>query len=65
MFNDYININFSYNGELGKLQHQSQANLKFVYELMQHTIITRDEYVKIVESIAEYFKQEIEKCLKK
>ena len=64
MFNDYININFSYNGELGKLQHQSQANLKFAYELMQNSIITHDEYVKIAEAIAEYFRQEIERCLK-
>lgn len=60
MNNDFINIKFSYNGDLGKLQHQTQANMHFVYELRINKIITNEEHENYCIQILEFFKQELE-----
>ena len=56
----YINIEFSYNGDLGKLQHTTVANIQFADELYYNGVITKEEYIKLIESIKEYFKKQIE-----
>ena len=61
---DYIDIKFSYNGDLGKLQHQTQANLQTIQMLLLNKIITREEYEKLGEDIVDYFQKTIESASK-
>ena len=57
----YINIEFSYNGNLGRLQQKTIDNKIFAGRLLQNGIISRDEYREYMQKITEYFTQEINK----
>lgn len=61
MEDEYINIEFSYNGNLGRLQQKTIDNKIFVGRLLQNGIISREEYREYMQKIAEYFVQEINK----
>ena len=56
-----INIEFSYNGNLGRLQQKTIDNKIFAGRLLQNGIISRDEYREYMQKITEYFTQEINK----
>ena len=57
----YINIEFSYNGNLGRLQQKTIDNKIFAGRLLQNGIISHDEYREYMQKITEYFIQEINK----
>ena len=57
----YINIEFSYNGNLGRLQQKTIDNKIFADRLLQNGIISREEYREYMQKITEYFTQEINK----
>ena len=57
----YINIEFSYNGNLGRLQQKTIDNKIFAGRLLQNGIISREEYLECMQKITEYFTQEINK----
>ena len=57
----YINIEFSYNGNLGRLQQKTIDNKIFAGRLLQNGIISREEYREYMQKITEYFIQEINK----
>ncbi len=64
--NQYLNmidIYFSYNGDLGKLQTQSQANYYFAHQLFNNGLITGEEYENLKLEIREYFKTELQKAV--
>ena len=58
---DLINIEFSYNGNLGRLQQKTIDNKIFCGRLLQSGIITHDEWRKTMKAISEYFTSEIKK----
>ena len=57
----YINIEFSYNGNLGRLQQKTVDNKIFAGSLLQNGIISYEEYREYMRKITEYFAQEINK----
>ena len=57
----YINIEFSYNGNLGRLQQKTIDNKIFAGRLLQNGIISHEEYREYIRKITEYFIQEINK----
>ena len=57
----YINIEFSYNGNLGRLQQKTIDNKIFAGRLLQNGIISREYYLEYIQKISEYFVQEINK----
>ena len=57
----YINIEFSYNGNLGRLQQKTIDNRIFAGRLLQNGIISHEEYREYMRKITEYFIQEINK----
>ena len=57
----YINIEFSYNGNLGRLQQKTIDNKIFAGRLLQNGIISYEEYREYMQKITEYFMQEINK----
>ena len=57
----YINIEFSYNGNLGRLQQKTIDNKIFAGRLLQNGIISHEEYREYMRKITEYFTQEINK----
>ena len=57
----YINIEFSYNGNLGRLQQKTIDNKIFAGRLLQNGIISHEEYREYMRKITEYFIQEINK----
>ena len=57
----YINIEFSYNGNLGRLQQKTIDNKIFTGRLLQNGIISHEEYREYMRKITEYFIQEINK----
>ena len=59
----YINIEFSYNGNLGRLQQKTIDNKIFAGRLLQNGIISHDEYREYMQKITEYFTQEINKVV--
>lgn len=59
---DLINIEFSYNGNLGYLQQRSIDNKVFAGRLLQNGIISREEWRECIKEISDYFKQEINKA---
>ena len=59
----YINIKFSYNGNLGRLQQKTIDNKIFAGRLLQNGIISREEYREYMQKITEYFAQEINKVV--
>lgn len=56
-----INIEFSYNGNLGELQQRTIDNKIFAGRLLQNGIISREEWRECTQKIMEYFTQEISK----
>lgn len=60
---DLINIEFSYNGNLGTLQQKTIDNEIFCGRLLQAGIITRDEWRETMKAIGEYFTGEIKKVV--
>ena len=61
MGDKYINIEFSYNGNLGRLQQKTIDNKIFAGRLLQNGIISHEEYREYMRKITEYFIQEINK----
>ena len=59
---DLINIEFSYNGNLGELQQRTIDNKVFAGRLLQNGIISREEWRECIKEISDYFKQEINKA---
>ena len=57
----YINIEFSYNGNLGRLQQKTIDNKIFAGRLLQNGIISHEEYREYMRKITEYFIREINK----
>lgn len=57
--NSYIKIEFSYNGDLGRLQHQTKANLLFTERLYDLGVIDYAACLDIKEQVIEYFKLQI------
>lgn len=57
---DDLNIRFSYNGNLGRLQQKTIDNKQFVRILLQNGIITHEEYIALMQAIHDYFMEEIE-----
>ena len=57
----YINIEFSYNGNLGRLQQKTIDNKIFAGRLLQNGIISHEEWREYMQKITEYFIQEINK----
>jgi len=57
----YINIEFSYNGNLGRLQQKTIDNKIFAGRLFQNGIISHEEWREYLQKITEYFIQEINK----
>lgn len=58
---DLINIEFSYNGNLGVLQQRTIDNKIFAGRLLQNGIISREEWRECLQKITDYFTQEIKK----
>lgn len=56
-----INIEFSYNGNLGELQQRTIDNKMFAGRLLQIGIISREEWRECIKEISDYFTQEINK----
>ena len=56
-----INIEFSYNGNLGELQQRTIDNKMFAGRLLQSGIISREEWRECLQEISDYFTQEIKK----
>lgn len=56
---DDVNIRFSYNGNLGRLQQKTIDNKQFVRILLQNGIITHEEYITLMQAIHDYFMEEI------
>ena len=56
-----INIEFSYNGNLGELQQRTIDNKMFAGRLLQSGIISREEWRECIKEISDYFTQEINK----
>lgn len=56
-----INIEFSYNGNLGELQQRTIDNKMFAGRLYQKGIINREEWRECIKEISDYFTQEINK----
>ena len=63
MGDKYIDIEFSYNGNLGRLQQKTIDNKIFAGRLLQNGIISREEYREYMQKISEYFVQEINKIM--
>ena len=61
MGDKYIDIEFSYNGNLGRLQQKTIDNKIFAGRLLQNGIISHEEYREYMRKITEYFIQEINK----
>ena len=57
-----INIEFSYNGNLGELQQRTIDNKIFAGRLLQSGIISREEWRECIKEISDYFRQEINKA---
>jgi len=63
MVNELINIEFSYNGNLGILQQKTIDNKVFCGRLLQNGIINRDEWRKVMQAIQDYFVKQIQNVL--
>lgn len=65
MNKNYINIKFSYNGNLGILQQKTIDNKIFCGRLCQNEIISREEWRETMQQINDYFIEQIQKVLEK
>lgn len=63
MIKNLIDIEFSYNGNLGELQQRTIDNTRFIDRLAQNNIITGDEWREYRQKIADYFVREISKVI--
>ena len=59
----YIDIDFRYNGDLGRLQQRTADNLRFIGMLYHNKQINHEEWRAGREAINGYFEQEIKKVL--
>lgn len=59
-----IDVEFTYNGNLGTLQAMTRANAETAYYLHSEGIITNTEYTIINTEIHRYFTEQLEKAIK-
>lgn len=62
-YENFINVEFSYNGDLGKLQLQTKLNIQFAGKLQNEEIITSKEFQELLQLIYDYFKKELTSAL--
>jgi len=60
---DLINVQFSYNGDLGILQHTTRANLVQLDILYINEVITYKEMMELKTKVYGYFSEELRKVL--
>lgn len=60
-----FSIEFSYNGDLGKLQHQTKANILFVNQLAEAEIITEEQENELFNRIHVYYWNELRREIDK
>ena len=53
-----IDVEFSYNGNLGTLQQKTIDNKIFCNRLLQNEVITYEEYKEILKAICDYFEKQ-------
>ena len=58
---DILNIEFSYNGDLGILQHTTKANLQKIEELARLGIVgDKETYDELKKCTIDYFSKQLE-----
>ena len=57
--------NFSYNGDLGRLQHQTKEHLDMAEFLAINDNLTKEQYFMLKNNIIEYFTNEMKKVVEK
>ena len=56
---ELLDIRFSYNGELGRLQQKTIDNRSTWNSLLQWNVITHEEYKETMQAINNYFVEQI------
>lgn len=59
----YIRIEFNYGNDLGKLQQQTEDNLRFIDELERWDDITSEEAVRALTAVYVFYITELEDML--
>ena len=60
---ELLDIRFSYNGELGRLQQKTIDNRSTCNSLLQWNVITHEEYKEAMQAINDYFVEQIKRVL--
>ena len=60
---ELLDIRFSYNGELGRLQQKTIDNRSTCNSLLQLNVITHEEYKEAMQAINDYFVEQIKGVL--
>lgn len=60
---EIIEVNFFYNGDLGKLQHKTIVNKEICNRLLINGIINRTEYDEVMTAICDHFLEQINKVV--
>lgn len=60
---ELLDIRFSYNGELGRLQQKTIDNRSTCSSLLQWNVITHEEYKEAMQAINDYFVEQIKGVL--
>ena len=60
---ELLDIRFSYNGELGRLQQKTIDNRSTCNSLLQWNVITHEEYKEAMQAINDYFVEQIKGVL--
>ena len=60
---ELLDIRFSYNGELGRLQQKTIDNRSTCNSLLQWNVITHEEYKEAMQAINDYFEEQIKGVL--
>ena len=60
---ELLDIRFSYNGELGRLQQKTIDNRSTCNSLLQCNVITHEEYKEAMQAINDYFIEQIKGVL--
>ena len=60
---ELLDIKFSYNGELGRLQQKTIDNRNTCNSLLQWNVITHEEYKEAMQAINDYFVEQIKGVL--
>lgn len=60
---ELLDIRFSYNGELGRLQQKTIDNRSTCHSLLQWNVITHEEYKEAMQAINDYFVEQIKGVL--